>query len=372
MRRRSLQLDGEEIPNYCELRPSTDNAAANNYYNVHINPGREEEVPAIVQRRQRRVTITATTPPLPPLQMTAMPATSRGGVCGFASPPHRPLAVQTILSTASALLLLIVIGDICFFSANNSNKYTTDDINDLTQTVMRLSQELHDAQIDNERTHNELELVEKDLSDNKIELERETHYVRSMEERNRLMKESMLDQIHKDQINIIDTTKAATEIAARQKQEHEVQLMKEHDENIQLRVELAKSIEELDRVRRIQKQQQQLKAPIGFEDEEEESRAQRDELSGSNSSNTKSYERLLRGGISNYQPGDSIEIIERIQHDDGVTKIALRPGESWSNGAACERVDLLSTCSIYSTLLNSFISFRNCRRFQLRWHLQPS
>jgi len=168
------------------------------------------------------------------------------------------------------------------------------------------------------------------------------------------------------------TTKSSSECAARQKQEHEVQLMKEHDENIQLRVELAKSIEELDRVRRIQKQQQQLKAPIGFEDEEEESRAQRDELSGSNSSNTKSYERLLRGGISNYQPGDSIEIIERIQHDDGVTKIALRPGESWSNGAACERVDLLSTCSIYSTLLNSFISFRNCRRFQLRWHLQPS
>ena len=331
MRRRSLQLDGEEIPNYCELRPSTDNAAANNYYNGHIHPGREEEVPAVVQRRQRRVTMSVAATPSqslpPPLQMAPI-AITRGGFGVFVSPPHRPLAVRTILSISSVILLLIVIGDVCF-SANKINKYTTDDINELTQTVLRLSQELHDAQIDNERTHHELELVEKDLSDNKIELNWETHHVRSIEESHRLMKESMLDQIHKDQINIIDTTKAASDIAARQKQEHEVQLTREHDENIQLRVALAKSIEELDRVRRIQKQQQQqqLNAPIELENEADRSRSERNEMSGNKTSNTKSYERLLRGGSSNYQPGDGIEIIERIRRDDGVTKIALRPGE---------------------------------------------
>lgn len=244
MRRRSQLLTHEEIADYYEPDYAT---VANRYQ------GREEEVSVVPRRRQqRRATVTATTSPLPPSQITTK-TKGRVAIFALASSLHRrPLTVRTILSIASVLLFLLVIRDICYFylSNDNNNNATIDDIKELTQTVLRLSQELHDVQLENERNRHQLSTVEKAVSDSKIELSWEIQHVASMEESQKIMKESMLDQIQKDRIKNVDSNKAAPKIASRQQQDHDAQLREEHDENIQLRVALAKSIDELDRVRR--------------------------------------------------------------------------------------------------------------------------
>ena len=391
MRRRSQLLTHDEITSYEPAAPTTssciaDEAPANN----SSDRGWKDTIPEAIHQRRRRATMTTMTSPplLLPTQPTTTTFTSSrgwGAGVGRSLPPthHRRLTVRIILSIASIIILLLSVRDIFYFYTkyNTSNDHTTaDDIKELTQTVMRLSQELHHAQLDNERNRHELEIVEKEISDNKIELTWEHEHVASMEESQRIMK----DQFQKDRMNIIDTTKVASAIAFKQEKEHDVQLMAEHDENIQLRVALAKSIEELDRVRRKQKQQQQpqdsprielvVEAADGSSNTERGVRS-----SGSNVSNTKSSERLLRGGgdKSTYQPGDSIEIVQTIQLEDGIVKTALRPGECYRRnpptlslvqmeGLACQNL-CLSYFSYYS-----FLHLRHCHRYQLRWHIQCS
>ena len=272
--------------------------------------------------------------------MTATTTRGRGGTFASSSLPlhHRPLTVRTILSIATMILILIVVGDICFVVNDKINGRATDDIKELTLTVMRLSQELHDAQLENERNRHELESVEKAVSDSKIESTRMNQHVAINEESQRVLKESMLDQkMQKDQgNNIIDATKESSKMAAWERQEQEVlRPRKEPDEHIQLKEALAKSIDELDRVRQKQKQQQkqqqQQNDPILLEEDRSGGNGERGDRmpSGDNVTNTKSYDGLLRGGSSSisskYQPGDSIEIINNY----GITKkeIALRPGK---------------------------------------------
>lgn len=361
MRRRSQLLTHDEITSYEPAAPTTttsscidDEAPANN----SSDRGWKDTIPEAIHQRRRRATMTTMTSPpllLPTQSTTTTFTSSRGGGAGVGRslPPthHRRLTVRIILSIASVIILLLIMGDIFYFYTkyNISNDHTTaDDIKELTQTVIRLSHELHHAQLDNERNRHKLEIVEKEISDNKIELTWEHEHVASMEESQRIMK----DQFQKDRMNIIDTTKVASAIAFKQEKEHDVQLMAEHDENIQLRVALAKSIEELDRVRRKQKQQQQpqdshpieleVEAVYGSSNTELGARP-----SGSNVSNTKSSERFLRGGgdKSTYQPGDSIEIVQTIQHEDGIVKSALRPGEFYFRLG----VRAPSTDTVYST-----------------------
>ncbi len=298
--------------------------------------------------------MTATTKLLLPHNYNNMSTTTtrgRGGIFASSSLPlhHRPLTVRAILSIASMVLILLVVGDICFVVNDKINDRATDDIKELTQTVMRLSQELHEAQLENERNRHKL--------GSKIESTRENRHVANNEESQRGLKESMLDQkVQKGQRNnIIDTKKEPSKMAAREQQEHEVlPPSKEYDEHIQLKEALAKSIDELDRVRQKQKQQQQQPIVLG-EDRSGGNGERGGRLpSGENTANTKPYDGLLRGGSSSsssyYQPGDGIEIINNY----GIAKkqIALRPGESLSDALSYRKAG-----SARFNSLNPFFAF---------------
>lgn len=200
--------------------------------------------------------------------------------------------------TSVALLLLSLLG---MGSTNGA-----PNLKDLSDTVMDLTRQLQNLGVTEEERGGgagEVKKLERALEETEIELAWERQHVHDQKTSQKLIYESMIGQIKSEQEAIKLKDRAVTEVA-RETSMARAELHREKMENSKLKSDLAEALELLANARAT------LPAAPGAEDEKKVL--------------TNADLKKLRGvvRVSEYQPGDNIEIIE---YEEG-GKVALRPG----------------------------------------------
>jgi len=277
------------------------------------------------RRRGRSDQTTPNTPPSGPIADVYATKLSTSEISrvfgGTNNGVFRSSITRAILVTACFAFVMISLG-----GAWSVRRATS--IKDLSDAVMKLSLQLHEAELENEMHVRQLQIYDKEVSDKEVELAWEHQHVDDAEVELR----SALGQIEKDRKAIKEAAELLDELAD-EITAKEIQIQKEHqesektkwmldvtveglmaqeaqhkmesEENVDLKNQLAHAIEDLANIRA------QLPLAPG---------------SGGQAQDyyLRSNKRKLRGK-SNYQPGDNVEIIEY----QGGGRIALQPGESY-------------------------------------------
>lgn len=203
----------------------------------------------------------------------------------------RSSTARAVLAIASTTLLII---SLVRLGANRAAS-----LKELSDTVMNLTKELNQVELENEHNSHEVDTLEKKLLDAKIDLVWKEQHVESMGMSQELMYDTMVKQIHRDQDVIEETTRFTSEFARTGALAAD-ELQKKNHENSNLKQALAFALEELANAREGHPRVLPVDKDL----------------------DTKVKERKLRG-VNPYMPGDNIEIIE----DEEGGKVALRPGE---------------------------------------------
>ena len=215
-------------------------------------------------------------------------------------------AILLISSLALLLFTIISIGAQHFYAAN---------IKELSDTVIKLHQQINALEIENENKLHLVESLEGKVTEKEIELAWEIQHVHDVEDVKQRMHDTMHEKIVQD-IELIQVAQRAASEFAQKVERKEYELAVEENENANLKVQLAIALEELGNAR-----SKLPPPPLGSAHEkgrEKVSYVQRD----GKDMVMKQKERKLRGkGL--FQPGDPIEIIE---YQEG-GKVALRPGK---------------------------------------------
>lgn len=185
---------------------------------------------------------------------------------------------RIVIGAASVTLLFLSI------LSRGSNGGASYKIQELSGTVMKLTQQLHTNNI-----QDELEELKHKLADEEIELEWEKQHIDDLGERKKMTHDALYKEIKRD-TEIIAQENRKLASMGRSQVETEHILERERGENESLKKALAFALEELAQAR--------LELPY-------------------------TSEQKLRGSTQEgFQPGDNIEIIEY----QGGGRIALRPG----------------------------------------------
>ena len=333
------------------------------------------------RRRGRSDQTTSKTPPSGPITDVYGAELSTSEISrvfgGTNNGVFRSSTTRAILVTACfAFVMISLVGA---WSARRSTS-----IKDISDAVMKLSLQLREAELENERHVRQLQIYDKEVSDKDVELAWEHQHVDDAEEALKIERRSALGQIEKDRKAIKEAAELLDELAD-EVTAKEIQIQKEHqeseknkwmldvtveslmaqearhkmesEENADLKNQLAHAIEDLANIRA------QLPLAPGTGGQAEDFYLRRNK-------------RKLRGK-SNYQPGDNVEIIEY----QGGGRIALQPGElyafSWTKlFSLFASIDFeRRTSSIEHTWSSPFVHVnsnftRYCSRDQCQRHLQ--
>lgn len=226
--------------------------------------------------------------------------------------------------TARAVLTLSAIVLLFLSFLNSNSNGSVANLKDLSDTVTRLTLQLHSnfsstssSKEQEERIRSELADLKHQLEEKKIELAWEKEHVENQKFAQQLMHESMKKQIMKDQEYIHHTLKDMHKLGDKSEKLGR-ELMNEENENANLKAALSFALEELAKARA------QLPPAPGRENGSGSIKINNDinHRPPSNKEIHDAANRKLRANLTGYHPGDNIEIIE---YQEG-GKVALRPG----------------------------------------------
>lgn len=230
-----------------------------------------------------------------------------------AAPPNggiiRSSTARAVLAISTVVMLLLS------FLGYGSNG--APNLKDLSDTVMNLTLQLHKYNLGETKTNNEdkirrqLEEIEHQLDEKKIELEWEKQHVENQQMAQEILFQTMAGQIEKDQ-KVIEETEQVFHDVGHKAEKLYIDLGKEQEENAELKAALKAALDELS------KEREKLPAPPLPPGE----KVEKEKDGGSDDRNKHKLRAVPPPAREGYQPGDSIEIIE---YQEG-GKIALRPG----------------------------------------------
>lgn len=232
-----------------------------------------------------------------------MPSSSDAVIVGTGDKGNgilRSSTTKAMLTFSSVALLLLSFFD----SSSNS----TANLKDLSDTVTRLTLQLHDfghsAHEEREKAiRSELADLEHQLEEKKIELAWAKEHVENQKISQEIMFEAMTQEITEDQHYIEESQKMMTEVGQKTEKLSK-DLMAEENENAKLKVALNFALAELAVAR------EKLPPAPGEK--------------AIDLHNDIVNRRLRSQNTPGYQPGDCVDIIE---YQDGLMEPALRPGK---------------------------------------------